>query len=147
MLAYFFKDPLVKWTLTGKDLSTLLEGIYSKVNTFDPKTPKKMADDVYLHFSKGIKITYDRSPAAKNGSRLKQVLIGGKPLQADVKYTVGMTEWIVLGKEDLYMAVDKTKYKAFSNVVEAMTNYFLKHKKVTVAYEGRQVDSGKYPKQ
>ena len=145
MLGSYFTSRLAKWAMKGADLWLMLEGVYSKVNYIDPqKKGKSMMPKIYLHFSKGIKIKFDRSSHSKNGSRLKSVLINGKPLDKEVKYTFGTLEWILMGQEDIYLKVPTKEYKPFGGIRDAMTNYIIKHKTIEVKYEGRLVDVGVY---
>jgi hypothetical protein len=88
------------WKLTENDMKIMLEDVYSRRNLFDPANPKEMLRNVYLHFSKGIKVVYDRTAPIGKGS--KSVHINGVALDPKKMYTFGTDEWVLGGKEFIY---------------------------------------------
>jgi len=97
-----FDNYIVAVKLTGRQIRDTLEHGVSGVEDEEGRFPQ----------ISGLAFTYDRM--APRGSRVKDVLIGGKPVVAEKEYTVATNDFLAAGGDG---------YKAFGDAVKSSTDY------------------------
>ncbi|WIK65274.1 bifunctional metallophosphatase/5'-nucleotidase [Gleimia hominis] len=108
-------------SITGADFKELLEQQW-KTNLSSQNSRPMLK----LGLSSNVSYTYD--PAAEFGKRITSVLIDGKPVQADKKYTIGSSVFILEGG-DSFPAITKQGDPIVSDGVDRdLFNDYLKSK-------------------
>lgn len=97
-----FDNYIVAIKLTGKQIRETLEHGVSAIDEGAGRFPQVS----------GIAFTYNRH--AQAGSRVKDVVIGGRPLAADKEYTVATNDFLAAGGDG---------YKAFGDAVKSSKDY------------------------
>jgi len=97
-----FDNYIVAIKLTGAQIREALEHGVSAVERGEGRFPQVS----------GITFTY--LPSAPPGSRIRQVLIGGKPLEADREYSVATNDFLAAGGDG---------YKAFGDAVRSSRDF------------------------
>jgi len=97
-----FDNYIVAIKLTGRQIRDTLEHGVSGVEDEEGRFPQ----------ISGLSFTYNR--LAPKGSRIKEVLIGGKPLAPEKEYTVATNDFLAAGGDG---------YKAFGDAVKSSKDY------------------------
>jgi len=116
-----FDNYLVAIRLTGQQIHDIIEHGVSGIEE---------GKGGFLQVS-GIEFTYDES--GKKGYRVKEILIGKTPLEADKKYTVATNDFLVAGGDG---------FKAFGDALKsskdyALTGGIMKGENITYCDSGR----------
>ena len=97
-----FDNYIVAIKLTGRQIRETLEHGVSAIEAGEGRFPQ----------ISGIAFTFNRH--AQSGSRVKEVLIGGRPIVADKEYTVATNDFLAAGGDG---------YKAFGDAVKSSKDY------------------------
>jgi 5'-nucleotidase len=89
-----FNSTIVTFTITGRQLTQALENSASKL-------PE--ANGRFLQMS-GLSVTYDSSAPA--GSRVRDIMVGGRPLEATQRYSVATDAFLADGGDGYTMFTD-----------------------------------------
>jgi len=116
-----FDNYIVAIKLTGKQIRDALEHGVSAVEEEEGRFPQVSG------------LTFKYSPSDKRGSRVKEVLIAGKPMDSDWEYTVATNDFLAAGGDG---------YKAFGEAIKASRDFaiiggMMKGEKVVYSDSGR----------
>jgi 5'-nucleotidase len=80
----------------------------------------------------GLKVTYD--PAAPEGSRIRELLVAGRPLRDDAIYTITLSDFLLTGGDGLGLQQDAVKVEPLNIVdIDALIAYVQAQPRRTVA--------------
>jgi len=124
-----FENPIVKMAIPGKTIRAALEHGISEI--------EKKSDGRFPQVS-GLTFEYDATRPA--GSRVLNILIGGKPLSESKTYTMATNSYVITGGDGYTMFADaKYLIKPESGNAEsiALLNAFTKSKIISPKVDGR----------
>ena len=122
-----FDNLLVKLELTGKQITAALENGFSKVETGEGRFPQISGVTVKVNL---------KNPA---GSRIIEVLVGGKPIELDKVYTVVTNDFMAAGG-DGYTAFKESKSSKWVTgnwMRDDLVDYIKQNPKVGITIDGR----------
>jgi 2',3'-cyclic-nucleotide 2'-phosphodiesterase (5'-nucleotidase family) len=116
-----FDNYIVAITLTGREIREALEHGVSAIEKDEGRFPQVS----------GLTFTY--SPSAPVGSRVKEVIISGKPLEPDREYSVATNDFLAAGGDG---------YRAFGDAIRASKDFevvggMMKGEKLVYSDSGR----------
>jgi 5'-nucleotidase len=118
LTAFPFGSAVTQVKFSGAELRKTLEGCVSRINQFNQKRTSS-----WFQLSSNIVLEYNDSGAA--GSKLVNVVIGGKPLDDHANYHVVTTDFLAGGGDNLLMPTKDVV--TFDSADEAFLGYVQKH--------------------
>ena len=125
-----FEGSVVDLTFTGADLWKTFEGIVSKVSQFNNKNVTS-----FVQVSKDIR--FKHNPAAVQGSRLVELTINGKPLNASDTTIYKIATWKFLADGGDNFWPPQTGYEPLKKQVELFVEYLGEHNPLDFKMDGR----------
>ncbi|MFC0213359.1 bifunctional metallophosphatase/5'-nucleotidase [Paenibacillus chartarius] len=124
-----FPNTVVVMDATGSELKAALENGVSQVESGGGRFPQIA----------GMSFVYDATKPA--GERVKEVKVGGKPLDLEKTYRLATNDFIAAGGDGYSMFTGKKFYNTGITLYEMMEEAMINQKTINVKTEGRIVES------
>ncbi|KAI9046917.1 hypothetical protein LZ554_008995 [Drepanopeziza brunnea f. sp. 'monogermtubi'] len=132
LTSFPFGNSVVELEMTGDELWTTLEGVFTRVNQYTQRPVTS-----FIQVSDGIEILYNSQ--APNGSRLVSVRIGDADLVRTDTYNVVTIDFLAGGGDNIFQT--QSDITVLDTQDEVLTNYIAAQSPITITLTPRIVDT------